>query len=320
MATPLTAEDLAVVERNYRTRTHAEIAKMIGRSRHCVRNLCSRQGWITRDDHWTDQEIAKLIAWYQRPGADGRDTLHLQTLAAELGREKANVCRKAKVLGLTKQGRKIHKDESRKKISERAKKYIQENGHPRGALGLKHSPETRKILGEKSRKGWEQQKKRPILMHLKRVQTVKTNLERYGVASPVQAINKGRNVYSRCKRGVREDLGFFVRSRWEANYARYLVWLKQKGDIVSWEYEPTTFRFDGVSRGPYTYKPDFLVVEKDGSQAYHEVKGWMDSGSRSRLKRFAKFYPQHRIVVVDAKAYRQIQSKLSTVIPNWESE
>jgi hypothetical protein len=317
---PLTAEDLAVVERHYRNRTHAQIATMIGRSKHCVRNLCSRKGWVTRDDHWTDQEIAKLIAWYRRPGADGRDTLHLQTLAAELGREKVNVCRKAKVLGLTKQSRKIRTADAKKKISERTKKYIRENGHPRGALGLKHSPETRKVLSEKSRNGWERRKKQPILMHLKRVQTVRTNLERYGVASPVQAINQGRNVYSRCKRGVREDLGFFVRSRWEANYARYLMWMKGRGEISSWEYEPTTFRFDGVSRGPYTYKPDFLVVENDGRRAYHEVKGWMDSASRGRLKRFAKFYPEHAMVVVDAKAYREIQRKLSTVIPNWESE
>lgn len=317
---PLTAEELAIVERHYRTRTHAEIARMIGRSRHCVRNLCSRQGWTTRDDHWTDEEIAKLIAWYRRPGADGRDTLHLQSLASELGREKSNVCRKARAIGLTNNGRKVRTDESRKRMSERTKKHISENGHPRGALGITHSVETRKIIGEKSRKGWERQKKRPILMHLKRVQTVKTNLDRYGAASPVHAINKGRNVYSRCKRGVRKDLGFFVRSRWEANYARYLAWLKDNGHIVSWEYEPTTFRFDGVSRGPYTYKPDFLVVGKDGGHAYHEVKGWMDSGSRSRLKRFTKFYPQYTLVVVDAKAYRQIQSKLSSVIPNWESE
>lgn len=315
-----TSDELEVVQKHYRTHSHAKIAEMVGRSRASIRNLCSDRGWISRDDYWSDEEVAKLIAWYQRPGADGKDTLHLQTLAAELGREKQNVCRKARALGLTKLNRKIHTAEAKKKSSERTKKYIREKGHPRGALGLKHSPETRKALGEKSRKGWEQRKKRPILMHLTRVQTVKTNLERYGVASPVQALNQGRNVYSRCKRGFREDIGFFVRSRWEANYARYLMWLKDRGEISSFEYEPTTFRFDGVSRGPYTYKPDFLVVEKDGRRAYHEVKGWMDSASRSRLKRFAKFYPEHAMVVVDAKGYREIQKKLSTVIPGWEHE
>lgn len=319
-STKFTRDELAVVQKHYRTHSHAKIAKMVGRSHASIRNLCSDRGWICRDDYWSDQEIAKLIAWYQRPGAEGRDTLHLQTLAAELGREKQNVCRKARALGLTNKNRKVKTDESRKKHSEQAKKYIRENGHPKGALGIRHSPETRKVLGEKSRKSWEHQKKRPILMHLRRVQTVQTNLQRYGVASPVQAINSGRNVYSRCKRGFRDDIGFFVRSRWEANYARYLMWLQNKGEILSWEYEPTTFRFDGVARGPYTYKPDFLVVEKDGRRAYHEVKGWMDSASRSRLKRFAKFFPEHAMVVVDGKAYRQIQAKLSSVIPNWESE
>lgn len=119
---------------------------------------------------------------------------------------------------------------------------------------------------------------------------------------------------------MREDLGFFVRSRWEANYARYLKWLEAKGDIAAWEYEPTTFRFEGVSRGPYTYKPDFVVIEPSGKRAYHEVKGWMDSGSRSRLKRFAKFYPAESLVVIDAKVYRQIEQTLARVIPNWESE
>lgn len=320
MGKQLSAEQIAVVERHYRTRTHAAIAKMIGRSVHCVRNLCSRRGWTTRDDGWSDDELAKLIAWYQRPDADGRDTLHLQTLAADLGRAKSNVCRKAKALGLTQRNRKVKTDTSRKRSSEAAKKYIREHGHPRGALGMKHSPATLQTMSDTSRKKWKELKQRPILMDLRRTKTAQTNLARYGVACPVHAINQGSNVYSRCRRGKREDLGFFVRSRWEANYARYLKWLQQKGHIASWQYEPTTFRFDGVSRGPYTYKPDFLVVKNDGTQAYHEVKGWMDSGSRSRLKRFGKFYPQHTVVVVDAKAYRQIQAKLSTVIPHWEAE
>lgn len=320
MANPLTAEDLAAVERHYRSLTHAEIGDMIGRSKNCVRNLCSRMGWTTRDDKWTDAEIAKLIEWYTRPNGHGRDTLHLQTLAAELGRGKANVCRKAKVLGLTKQGRPAVTDDYREKISACTKKRIGEKGHPRGALGHKHSPETRKVIGEKARKSWAKRRKQPILLQLRAVQTARTNVVRYGTASPVHSFNKGQNVYSRCRRGVREDLGFFVRSRWEANYARYLVWMKNNGQIADFKYEPETFRFDGVTRGPYTYKPDFLVIEKNGNRVFHEVKGWMDPGSRSRLKRFAKFYPGVSLVVIDAKAYREIQRKVSSVIPGWESE
>ncbi len=316
----MTSDSLATIQRYYKTHTHKQIAEMVGVSHHAVRNACSENGWIKRDDQWSDADIAKLIAWYVRPGCQARDTLKLDALAKELGRQKSNVCRKAKTLGLTDLARPIALEETRRQRSRLAKQAIARNGHPRGALGMKHSAETLKVISEKSKQAWADQKKRPILGVLKRVKTVRTNLARYGVASPVQGINNGRNVYSRCRRGVREDLGFFVRSRWEANYARYLKWLQSQGAISAWEYEPITFRFDGVGRGPYTYKPDFKVVGNDGSVWFHEVKGWMDSASKGKIKRFAKFYPQHELVIVDAKQYRAIASKLSGVIPNWESE
>jgi hypothetical protein len=314
----LSAKDLAVIEQNYRLRTHAEIAAMIGRSTSCVRSACSRKGWLTRDDYWSDQDLAKLISWYARPGSDGRDTLNLDGLASELGRDKANVCRKARSLGLTNQGRALRTKEARKKASDNSKKSIREKGHPRGALGMKHSEETLRVLSEKSRSAWAERKKRPILMHLTRQKTVQTNIDRYGVALPAHALNKGANVYSRCRRGVREDLGIFVRSRWEANYARYLKFLQERGDIAAWEYEPTTFRFEGVGRGPYTYKPDFKVVSATGAVEYHEVKGWMDSASRGKIKRFAKFYPDLKLVVIEQKLYRQIEKAVSSVIAHWE--
>jgi hypothetical protein len=129
---------------------------------------------------------------------------------------------------------------------------------------------------------------------------------------------KSQHVRGRCHRGRREDLGFFVRSRWEANYARYLKWLHGRGDIAAWEYEPVTFRFEGVSRGPYAYTPDFRVVERDGTEVFHEVKGWMDPASRGKLKRFAKFHPGRKLAVIDRRTYRSIERKVSTVIPHWE--
>lgn len=320
MAAPLSEKDLEVIESNFRTRTHAEIAAMIGRSINCVRNVCSRKGWTTRDSYWSDDELARLIAWYQRPNADGRDTLDLPSLAAELNRDKTNVCRKAKALGLTKQGRVLRTEGARKRNSDGVKKTIREKGHPRGALGMKHSESAIKLISAKSREAWQERQQRPLLMDLNRTKTARTNMERYGVACAAHAFNQGKNVYSRCRRGVREDLGIFVRSRWEANYARYLKFLQERADIAAWEYEPTTFRFDGVSRGPYTYKPDFKVITGDGSVQYHEVKGWMDSASRGKLKRFAKFYPQMTLVVIEQKAYRQIERALSSVIAHWERE
>ena len=50
--------------------------------------------------------------------------------------------------------------------------------------------------------------------------------------------------------GIRKDLGIYVRSSWEANYARYLNFLKKSGAILRWEFEPTEFEFTKINAGP----------------------------------------------------------------------
>ena len=98
------------------------------------------------------------------------------------------------------------------------------------------------------------------------------------------------------KGGKREDLGgLFVRSGWEANYARYLNWMKERGEIKDWKYEIERFEFP-IKRGTRSYTPDFKVWEKDGSVVYHEVKGWITQKGRTRLKRMSKYYPEIKIV------------------------
>lgn len=119
------------------------------------------------------------------------------------------------------------------------------------------------------------------------------------------------------KSGFREDIGMFVRSSWEANYVRYLNWLIGLGKIVRYEYEKHTFRFEGVKRGPYIYIPDFKVFYPDGHHEWHEVKGWMDSKSRGKLKRMAKFFPEEKIVVIDRPIYKSIE-QYEAMIPGWE--
>ena len=118
--------------------------------------------------------------------------------------------------------------------------------------------------------------------------------------------------------GRRDDLGgLYVRSAWEANYARYLTWLQGRGMIASWSFEPTTFEFP-VQRGSRFYTPDFLVVERDGSSSYHEVKGWMDPRSATKLRRMAKYHPEVRLVLIDKEAYRAIARDAAPFIPAWE--
>lgn len=110
----------------------------------------------------------------------------------------------------------------------------------------------------------------------------------------------------------------FYRSQWEANYARYLEWLKAHSQIADWHHEPKTFWFEGIKRGVCSYKPDFLVIERNGAEAYHEVKGQMDSRSRTTLKRMAKYFPEIRMILVDAKAYASIKRSAAKFIHGWE--
>lgn len=122
------------------------------------------------------------------------------------------------------------------------------------------------------------------------------------------------------KGGWREIGGFkkYYRSRWEANYARWLEREKQEGRIVSWAHEPKTFWFEGIKRGVNNYLPDFQVVNNDLSEEYHEVKGWMDSKSATKLKRMAKYHPDVKLVLVDTKVYRKLEKECSLTIEGWE--
>lgn len=123
--------------------------------------------------------------------------------------------------------------------------------------------------------------------------------------------------------GWREIGGYkkYYRSRWEANYARYLEHLKSQGVIDSWAHEPTTFWFEGIKRGVNNYLPDFQVnVIEDGQikEEYHEVKGWMDAKSATKIKRMAKYHPDVKLLIIDRKLYTKLEREFCTVIEGWE--
>lgn len=121
------------------------------------------------------------------------------------------------------------------------------------------------------------------------------------------------------RRGRRPDLGHHhFRSGWEANYARYLNWLKEKGEIFNWDYEADIFWFDKIKRGVRSYTPDFKVWETANSEpCYHEVKGWMDPRSKTKIKRMRIYHPKIKLIVIDSKAYRAL-AKYAALIPGWE--
>lgn len=95
------------------------------------------------------------------------------------------------------------------------------------------------------------------------------------------------------KIGKREDLDLFVRSGWEANFARIC---KIGGeDITKFEYEPETFSFTehvppkGMA---LSYTPDFKIT-KGGKVQWVEVKGnWLRAQDKTKMRRFKKYFPE----------------------------
>lgn len=119
------------------------------------------------------------------------------------------------------------------------------------------------------------------------------------------------------KGGKRADLGgIFLRSKWEANYARSLNAMKARGEILDWKYEDTEFEFVGIKRGTRFYKPDFHVFET-GAEYFVEVKGFLDGKSVTALQRMARYHPQVRVLLLDKKRYAELESEFGD-LEFWE--
>lgn len=168
-------------------------------------------------------------------------------------------------------------NESRKekaRISSRGRKHSEETKRKISAsnMGQKRSAETRLILSQKA-------KGRPCPK------------------------NAGAG-----KQGYREDIGHFVRSRWEANVCRIHQYSGQ-----SYLYESK--RFD---LGDTTYCPDLLVFPGTEREYYEEIKGYKSPEWLKKEAKFRKMYPDIKLEVIDSEKYGKISNLVSGIIPNWE--
>ena len=161
--------------------------------------------------------------------------------------------------------------------------------HPRGMLGKHHSPETRARLSEQ-RRG----KKKNLTAYGRQALS-----DRASRMMQARLAAKG-HVYSRSTQGWFRIEGedYYFRSSWEVIYARYLQWLRARGDIYHWAYEVDTFWFEAIRRGVRSYTPDFKVTEKTGAIVYHEVKGWLDPKSKTKIARMARYHPDVKLIVI----------------------
>lgn len=321
-----TPEEDAFITDNFRKLTIKEMAAHLGRTPSAVRNrrlLIGVSG--TWKFQWTPEKEQRVRDAYRSRTI--RDSVGQDALAKELGCTLISLQRKASQLGLVgswgtlrdENGRfpcqqpKYETDEERRAaLSEKRQRMWIDRPHPRGALGMKHTPEAKRAMAEATRRYFANAT--PEQLYEKGRKAAMTKVKRYGTAGPVNV----ENPYTRTKGGKRADLGdMYFRSAWEANYARYLNWLLENKDIQAWEYEADTFIFEGYTRGAMTYRPDFKITENDGRVVYHEIKGWMDGPSKTRLKRMAKHYPEVEVVVIGEAEYKALR-KWASLIPNWE--
>jgi hypothetical protein len=268
---------------------------------------------ISRPVEFTDAQVEAIQRYYSETPASQFD---LEAFAASLGKSKANVSRKARRLGLTNKARPssaAHKE----KTAAGLKGVWSRKPHPRGMAGKKHTEERKQSMAEKHKLNWATSKAFDAGYMAPEVRSARS--ERM---AKIAAARPAHNNYTRCKGGYREDLGdIYFRSSWEANYARYLNLLWKMKVIEKWEYEPETFWFLNIRRGVRSYRPDFLVQYKGEAQpVYVEVKGWMDAKSKTKIARFKKYYPQHRLETVGLKEYNGIKAKWGSAIPMWEGK
>lgn len=285
---------------------------LLGLTGQNVHAILNRNGVSTkRPEEFTEEQLQELRLIYENGFKCGDGELN--DFCLRHNKLKSNTCRKARRMGFgTSRERKFGEDLC-KKVSERAKLNIQKNGHPRGMLGKKHSAEVVEILSKRSLSMWANPES------VVNSEEFRQKISDRSVLQMDKRLKENRITnYSRTKSGFVEVGGkrIFARSSWEANVSAYFEFLKVNGNIKDWEHEPETFWFLQIKRGVRSYRPDFKITNSDSTFYYVEVKGWMDDKSKTKIKRFAKYYPEFKLDVIDLKRYNEIKSK-SGFIPNW---
>lgn len=121
-----------------------------------------------------------------------------------------------------------------------------------------------------------------------------------------------RKISHRCgtgKGGYRNDIGYYVRSRWEANYAR-ICKLVDKHTT----YESLKFFLKSSNGTVVVYTPDFI------HKRIIELKGFWRKGDKLKIELFRQQYPKEakKLVIIDAKRYNKLKSIFKPLIENWE--
>lgn len=314
---PWNDEDKQLLIELYPTHSNKELCKILQKTDGQLRGMKARLGLNAKWKPFTDKEKYLIEQFYK----SNPNVMDLESFANSIGRQKTSISRYAGKLGLTVCNRSLSED-SIHKMKEGINRYMESdyykkeikhrqqellsyyllNDHPRGMLGKHHSKETRDKLSKSHIELFANMSKEE--KHNRAMKSVRTRREN-GV------IGTTENAYSRCKGGVRPDLGQYFRSSWEANIARILDY-----ENIEWKYEPKRFFFDEEINGIASYQPDFYLPQFN---KWIEVKGWMDDKSKLRLKLFAEQYPEENknLILIDQDFYNALRLEFF-FLPYWE--
>ena len=286
-----------------------QVAEEFGMCGQSVWERLKRHNFLNDKNYYSNEENKKIIAAYANFEKGNGIT---EFLVLELKRDRHSICRQARKLGLTNLKRKLSK-KSKDLMAISKKKWYQSHVHPKGMLGKNHSPEYCEKISARVKK-WHKDAT-PEMRRTRTKKSLATRLENHGTLAP--CYEGGERTW---KQGWRNIGGKdkYYRSRWEANYARYLQWQLEQRMIKAWEHEPQTFWFSEIKRGCLTYLPDFRVENLDGTHLWIEVKGWMCPRSKTKIKRFKKYYPEEQLKIIDGKWFKECSKNISIVIKDWE--
>lgn len=110
-------------------------------------------------------------------------------------------------------------------------------------------------------------------------------------------------------------------SNYEYDYALYLDYLYDNGEIAGWIKNTTLFGFseeiETRGRKQKSYRPDFIIFFKNGTYEIHEVKGWMNERSETVLKQFKKDYENLTLKVIGKDEILSLQRNFKDKLWGW---
>lgn len=291
-------QDSVIIENYSKTGNIWKTGELVGLSGQTVYERLKKLGIVKTINYWTENDSQVLLKKYQRY----KELNELDVLAKELGRTKQFICRKAKELGLTNPKNKIIATTTRAKLSESTKKRIQEQGHPKGFSGHKHSVSARNKMSQRCKSAWANPNS---IFNTEEFKQKKSDaLHNHKMNGDYKTFSIRGN--TRCVVGGKMCV---FKSSWEITIAKKLQELKDSNFIQEWDYEKTHFNFDDIKRGIRSYCPDFEVTLNDNTKMYIEVKGWKMESSLLRIKMLQERYPQIKYYLIDEKEYGKILSQ-----------